>query len=112
MSKGAENMWVCTVCRAMLVTVDRDEGVTPFFMRCGEYNTTPSCCGGKGDMRSAFYPKGPRPSHIPAPTHEWYAPDEEERKRLRRERPGLYDHVSQGGLLIRPIAATPGEEAR
>lgn len=98
---GRENVWTCAKCGAMLVTVDRVAGVTPFFMRCGAYN--PNGCG--GDMRSAFYPTGPRPPNIPPPTHEWYSPDEKERKRLRKKEPGLYEHVAQGGLLIRPIGA-------
>lgn len=94
-----ENVYTCQRCGAVLVTVDRDEGATPMFMTCGRYN--PHGCGGM--MHSAMYPKGPRPAHIPAPTHEWYAPDDRERKRLRRTEPALYDHVAQGGLLIRPI---------
>lgn len=104
MAKGAENVYTCRKCKAQLVTIDRDEGVTPFMMRCGSYN--PNGCG--GDMTSAFYPKGPRPSHIPAPTHEWYAPDEQERKRYRKQ-PGMLDHINNGGLLIRAILppATP-----
>lgn len=99
--KGRENVWTCRKCGAMLVTVDRDAGVTPFFMRCGEHN--PNGCG--GDMTSAFYPNGPRPQHIPAPTHEWYSPDDKERKRLRRTSPALHEHVERGGLLIRKITA-------
>jgi hypothetical protein len=93
--KGQVNVYTCTSCRAQLVTIDRDEGVTPMFMRCNEPPLT--SCG--GDMRSAFY--RPRMPHAP-PTHEWYAPTKDELRGLSRS---MREHCAQGGLLIRPIAA-------
>lgn len=49
---------------------------------------------------SAFYPKGPRPAHIPAPSWEWYKPDAEEYKFISG---AMKEHVDMGGLMLRKI---------
>lgn len=108
--QGSENVWTCEQCGARLVCVHRDEGTTPFFMRC-DPKRTPRGCGGR--MLSAGYPDGPRPPHIGAPTHEWYKPtpaelDAECAKEDRFHGKWLREHVQLGGLLIRPIATPAG----
>lgn len=109
---GRENVYTCEVCGAQLVTVDRDPGTTPFMVTCGDYNA--GGCG--GHMTSAFYPNGPRPPHISAPTHEWYRPNDAELTAecaKHKHRPGvptaIREHVTRGGLLLRPIPSTVAE---
>jgi hypothetical protein len=107
MPQGRENVYTCTSCKRQLVTIDRDQGTTPFFMRC-DPKRTPGGCGGK--MESACYPTGERPPHIDAPTHEWYNPTPAElavecEKEDAFHAKWLREHVAMGGLLIRPIAA-------
>jgi hypothetical protein len=80
------------VCDVPTVTVDIDEGVTPFMIGC----TQPGC---GGHAFSTFYPKTPRPSFYPQPSHEWYKPDARELGKLSA---GERDHVARGGLLMRP----------
>ncbi len=97
MPKGAENVYTCRVCHGYTVTVDRDEGVTPFLLDCRASGKWGDC---SGQAESAFYPKGPRPLHIPAPAWEWYKPEADEYKWLSG---AIKEHVDQGGLLIRKI---------
>lgn len=89
------------------VTVDRDAGVTPSGMLCPHidrrgFPVVEVVC----DLttRSAFY-------RVPdglTPTHEWYRPDNAERRTLN---PYKADHVNRGGLLLRPIQPPPaGQE--
>lgn len=86
------NRYVCRACGGSVVTVDRVEGVTPFYLDC--YATK----GCNGPMMSSFY----RVEGDPTPTFEWYRPGKAERKGLD---PATREHVKLGGLLIRPIAA-------
>ncbi len=86
-----ENVYTCHLCGVMQVTVDVDEGVTPFMVPC----STKECMGPR---TSAFYPRAPRPPSLPAPTHEWYKPAQEEISKLSD---GNREHVLKGGLLLR-----------
>lgn len=97
MGRGAENVYTCRLCRGYTVTVDRDEGVTPFLLGCRASGREGDC---KGMAESNFYPKGPRPSHIQAPVWEWYTPEASEYKFLSGP---IKEHVDKGGLLIRKI---------
>jgi len=87
------NVYTCEKCGGYTTTVDVDEGVTPFFLRC---RTTPGC---DGFGHSSFYPRDLKPKHIPKPTFEWYKPSGKKYKRLDAE---SKEHVDRGGLLIRP----------
>lgn len=91
------NVWTCQQCGKRLITIDRHIGVTPFMMRC-DPERTPGGCGSQ--MYSAFYRVEHPELWATLATHEWYAPDESERKGMSR---GMIDHVIQGGLDIRPI---------
>jgi hypothetical protein len=115
--KDKKNAYYCEECRGYIVTIDRDEGVTPMFLACrvkGDPADASNDC--KGTSRSMMYPPEPWPEKdgfgkaIPTePTWEWYAPDSDERKRLRRHDPGTFDHVDRGGLLLRPVSpSSPG----
>jgi len=89
MSIGKKNRYSCIACKNKTITIDVDEGVTPFMIEC----FTDGC---DKFATSAMYMC---PQDLPA-THEWYAPDRKERRRLRG---GEKEHVEQGGLLLRPI---------
>jgi len=58
--------------------------------------------GNEGDCpgmaASQFYPRGPRPPHIPPPAWEWYKPDTSELSRSSRE---MREHAEKGGLFLR-----------
>ncbi len=85
------NQYTCDECRGTIVTVDRDEGVTPFMLGC---RAKPGCTG---LMRSSFYSL----PTIPRPSWEWYKPQfEEELKKLDHQ---TREHVKLGGLLLRQI---------
>lgn len=108
--KGEENVYTCQKCGCFTVTIDTDEGVTPFMLDCRASGREGDC---DGMAESAFYPKGPRPAHIPAPSWEWYKVERwevigEHRVETREYHnldPGLKDHVDKGGLLIRKLNA-------
>ena len=72
-------------CGHFIVTIDREPGVTPFIVRCGN-------CG------QSAHSKGYKVASWLSPTHEWYRPDTLD---------GLdtwhLEHVKKGGLLLRPI---------
>jgi hypothetical protein len=94
MSNERLNRYRCEKCHKSIVTVDRDEGVTPFMLNC---RRTPGC---SGQMTSRFYQVesvwGP-------PTFEWRKPTKKEYKRMS---PAMKQHIDQGGLDIYPIRAS------
>lgn len=108
MSVGEKNAYFCDDCHGYIVTVDRDEGVTPMFLACrvkGEPTDPENDC--EGTSRSMMYPGEPWPEEdglghpIPTePTWEWYTPEAEEILTLDVE---SVDHVRKGGLLLRQI---------
>jgi len=73
------------------ITVDTDEGTTPFMIGC---KATPGC---DGTAQSMFY-RLPHELQQRAATHEWYRPTATEAKRLKN---GTKEHVRLGGLLLR-----------
>lgn len=72
-------------CGSFIVTIDRDPGVTPFGIRCGN-------CG------ETAHSKGYRVADWLEPTHEWYRPDS-----LDGIDPRYHEHLSRGGIILRPI---------
>lgn len=87
--KGAVNVYTCPVCAGETVTIDVDEGVTPFMLRC---RATAGC---HGMAQSSFY--RPRTGHG-EPTWEWYRPTP---KQARSAGLAMRDHAEKGGLFIR-----------
>lgn len=80
-----KNAYECEECGSYIVTVDREPGVTPFMVPCGN-------CG--AFAKSKFY----RVQPYLEPTHEWYRPETlDDLKDWERQ------HVEKGGLLLRPI---------
>lgn len=110
---GEKNAYYCGTCRGYIVTVNLDDGTTPFMLACrvaGEPSDALNLCDGR--MKSMFYPAAPWPERdgfgtlIPTePTHEWYAPKGAELKRIRRSDPQTAEHVRRGGLLLRRVDA-------
>ena len=84
--KGKKNIYTCTAGHST-VTVDIDDGVTPFMITCQED-------GCDRTATSMFY----RCDQDLEPTHEWYKPDKDAEMTQ-----GERDHVEQGGLLLRKI---------
>lgn len=77
-------------CGGYIVTVDVCPGVTPFMLKCGR-------CGAYA--HSKMY----RVADYLIPTHEWYRPES-----LGGVDPVYYDHLSNGGLILRPISGGCG----
>lgn len=86
------NVYVCQKCRQGVVTIDRDEGATPFLIRCV------SSKGCDGMAQSELYSV---PQDL-VPTYEWRKPTSTEYKKL--DKVTRKDHVDRGGLLLYRIA--------
>lgn len=87
--KGKKNVYVCENDNHKMVTVDTDDGVTPFLTTC------PTC--GKV-MQSRMY----RVDQSLVASHEWYKPTAEQLRKLMAT-PDTIQHVEKGGLILRPI---------
>lgn len=92
--KGKKNIYVCRKCQGHIVTVDRDDGTTPFLVTC---QATLHC---DGTMQSSMYRVFDQSMRA---THEWYKPTILEIGQLS---PAVTDHVMQGGLLLRLISTS------
>jgi len=95
--KGQKNIYVCQECCGHIVSVDLDEGVTPFMIGC---EATLTC---KGWMQSSFYRVFDQKMRA---SHEWYKPPEPE---IAAMSVAMQDHVRKGGLVMR--RATGASEA-
>jgi hypothetical protein len=94
--QGRENVYTCNRCGGFTVTVDLEEGTTPFMIDCRASGEQGDC---EGDAHSAFYPKKPWPDHVPStPAWEWYRPKGPEVRKLNK---AMREHFQNGGLLIR-----------
>lgn len=89
MSKGKKNSYTCQGCNGQIITIDVDEGVTPFAIPCRAKE------GCKGLMFSAFYRI---PQFLPA-QYEWFKPTS--LKGYGRE---MKEHIRKGGLDLRKVA--------
>ena len=87
---GRKNAYICKDCGGATVTVDRDDGVTPFMLRC----RAKEGCGGWAE--SSFY----RCDQSLEATHEWYKPSGAQ---IAVSNAGARAHYRQGGLALRPI---------
>lgn len=90
--KARKNIYTCRQCGGHIVTVDRDDGVTPFMLNCRAME------GCKGTMESSFYRVFDQKM---AASYEWYRPDETEFAVLKDI---TQEHVRKGGLLLRPVS--------
>ena len=85
------NRYTCQSCRGSIVTVDRDEGTTPFMLLC---RATKGC---HGHMYSSFY----RVDGAPAPQYEWRKATPAE---YSASDPAMRQHFDMGGLDIHPLS--------
>lgn len=90
--KNQLNRYTCQKCNGQIVTIDRDDGTTPFMLGC---RATAGC---KGMMQSSFY-RGVEGE----PTFEWRKPTVKE---IRKASPVMAQHFEMGGLDIHPIASS------
>ena len=88
---GMKNRYVCDTCGKGVVTVNINDGVTPFMILC---KATKGC---RGMMRSSFYQV---PQDLPA-QFEWFKP--ESLKGYSRE---MREHIQNGGLDLRECNQT------
>lgn len=86
MSTDRLNKYTCKTCGGSIVTIDRDDGVTPFLMGC---RASEIC---SGDMVSSFYR-----DVTGEPAYEWRKPTPAEYKQMSA---AMRDHIDQGGLQI------------
>lgn len=99
MPKDRKNKYTCQECKRYVVTIDVDEGVTPFMMGCPFIDCV-------GMMHSSFY----NVDVDDEPSFEWYKPDEAEIAKLESN---TRDHVERGGLLRRKKkGAEPDDQAK
>lgn len=88
--KGKKNIYTCEKCGFKFVTIDRDEGTTPFITMC----QLPGPCGGM--TQSSFY----QVDQSLTPTFEWYRMTDTE----AAEKPASWmQHHLLGGLFLREI---------
>ena len=88
---GRLNRYTCQTCGGQTITIDRDEGVTPFMMLC---RATPEC---KGHSYSSFYR-----DVIGTPTYEWRKATPEE---YAASSPAMRQHFDMGGLDLHKIGS-------
>lgn len=94
MSEGRLNRYVCERCGGQIITVDADDGVTPFGLMC---LATPNC---SGMMYSSFY------QHVSGePTYEWRKPSAAEYAQMSA---AMREHVDLGGLELYLRTGTHG----
>ena len=91
--QSKKNIYTCRKCFGHIVTVDVDEGVTPFMVKC---RATAGC---DGTMQSSMYRVFDQSMR---PDYEWYKPPV-----LQVLSPGERQHVAQGGLLLRKATKEP-----
>ena len=90
---NAINRYVCQGCGKSIVTINCDEGTTPFMLIC-KFKCLPPI-----GMYSSFY----KVDADMEPTYEWYRPVGEEYDNLSQDE--RENHVDLGGLLLREIKA-------
>lgn len=90
MSLGKKNIYTCSLCKKTIVTVDRDEGTTPFILLACK--ATSGC---NGEMESSFYTC----DQSLTAQYEWFRPGPS-----MHLSPAVKDHVRRGGLVLRSIS--------
>lgn len=85
------NVYVCQKCRQGVVTIDRDEGATPFLIRC----VSSKGCDGMAQSELYSVPQDLNPSY------EWRRPTKTEYYKL--DKATRAEHVDRGGLLLYPL---------
>lgn len=95
---GMKNIYVCEKCGGGIVTINRDDGTTPFMIMCRAKDG----CGGV--MRSQFYPSN---AVMFVADWEWFRPVS-----TKGYSPEMKDHIKNGGLVLRKIGADVSAETK
>lgn len=91
--KGKKNIYMCKRCGRGFVSIDLDDGVTPFLMSC----LTDGC----KELAASFFYQAPQDLLADiSPAVEWYKPDAVELAGLTGH---SREHVLKGGLLSRKV---------
>lgn len=104
MSEAANkiNGYACENCKGVTYTINRDEGATPFMIKC---RVATGGCGGMTQSLFHCVPQDERPGW------EWIMPTPEEfdewikRHNQEEHRGNLTAHVANGGMLLRKLDA-------
>lgn len=98
MPKGMKNLYTCQSCGGIVVTIDRDEGTTPFMIL---HSSVGGCKD--GFMYSSFYAaaQGWKASY------EWFKPTD-----LSGYDEDMLEHIRKGGLDLRKIQQGRKRHAR
>jgi len=91
---GRRNIYTCEARFGHVVTVDLEDGVTPFMIECKAKD------GCKGMMQSSMYRVFDQRMR---PNFEWYRPKNNEE--MIRLSAWSRDHVAKGGLILRSCSA-------
>jgi hypothetical protein len=86
--RNEKNVYECESCHGQIVTVNADDGTTPYMVRC---RVTSGCMG---FMASHFY----RVDQTLEAQHEWFKPTS-----LSGYNQATQTHIEKGGLLLRKI---------
>jgi hypothetical protein len=85
------NCYICDTCGKSIVTVEYDDGVTPFFLGCNRVSLFGDC---NGLCRASMYSN---PQNL-IPTALWYRKKDDEPMN-----PGERQHHENGGLFFREL---------
>ena len=102
--KDRKNIYVCQKCGGCTVTIDKDDGTTPFMIRCRakdhHIHGAMLVEGCKGTAYSVCYNlNAVIGSTYMEPEYEWYRPGNDELRKITHA--ATLQHVSMGGLLLR-----------
>jgi len=114
-SRGKINGYVCDTCNRATYIVHVADGVTPMFLACRAEGVEPAEAECKGQATSMMYPTPPVPDYVVAAVMwEWFGAEPPPKRRFDFQTKRFYfppdpltpderEHVSKGGLLLRPL---------
>ena len=96
---GKINEYVCEKCGKATRTINADEGVTPFLIKCRP--AIPGTCDGMA--KSRMY----QCSQVERPQFEWYRPTDAQLDDMATREPeaakAWHQHAANGGLMLRRV---------
>lgn len=93
--EGMKNIYLCSSCGHGFVSLDLDDGTTPFMTSC----LNPAC----KEMASSMFYRCPQEMLANVqPAIEWYKPT---KAQMLKKPPHAKHHVEMGGLLSRPFGS-------